>query len=173
MREKLKEIKNIFSQKGNSVFEKVEFQLPVINESILIDQKKKEVINKLEDEIKTMFVRKNQMLLLKMQLEDNEDQKLKIYDEYVRQKYIDDNPKTTMKGKVSDFFKVICKDWCDQEQEQVEEEDSGKKADSKSKMKKAAKKPNFESDIDRLKKKSDLRLSKVKMVHIIRSQKFE
>ena len=109
------------------------------------------------------------MILLKMQLEDNEDQKLKIYDEYVRQKYIDDNPKTTMKAKLSDFFKVICKDWCDEREEQVEEEDSGKKVDSKRKKKKAAKKPNFESDIDRLKKKSDLRLSKVKMVHIIRS----
>lgn len=43
--------------------------------------------------------------------EHDEKKKLELYDKFVAQKYIDARPKSTLKLKEADFFKVICKEW--------------------------------------------------------------
>ena len=47
--------------------------------------------------------------------EHDEKKKLELYDKFVAQKYIDARPKSTLKLKEADFFKVICKEWAQEE----------------------------------------------------------
>ena len=40
-----------------------------------------------------------------------EDEKLHIWDAYVAQKMIDEAPINTLKVRLSDYFKTVCKNW--------------------------------------------------------------
>lgn len=70
---------------------------------------------KLANNIQKIFKQKNEELLEKMRQAKDEDEKLKYYDRHLAQKYIDEAPKSTLKLKLSDAFKSVCKNWKDPE----------------------------------------------------------
>ena len=55
--------------------------------------------------------KKNEEILESMKDAKTEDEKLHIWDAYVAQKMIDEAPMNTLKVRLSDYFKTVCKNW--------------------------------------------------------------
>lgn len=57
--------------------------------------------------------KKNEEILERIKYVDDEKEKLKLWDEHIAQKMLDDRPANTLKIKLSEYFKSICKSWED------------------------------------------------------------